>query len=47
MQITPEITFHDLERSDWMYSLGSQPLLRKLRGEPQFEAVVAKLGLPR
>jgi len=34
------------ERSDWMYSLGAQPLLKGLRGDTDFEAVVAKLGLP-
>jgi len=34
------------ERSDWMYSLGTQPLMRTLHGDPDFEAVVAKLGLP-
>jgi tetratricopeptide (TPR) repeat protein len=45
--VVPALEQGLLERSDWMYSLGSQPLLRKLRGEPQFEAVVAKLGLPR
>lgn len=36
-----------LKRSDWMYSLGTQPLLRNLSGDPAFEAVVAKLRLPR
>jgi TolB-like protein/Tfp pilus assembly protein PilF len=35
-----------VERSDWMYSLRTQPLLRSLHGDPGFEAVVAKLGLP-
>ena len=35
-----------VERSDWMYSLGTQPLLGNLRRDPGFEAVVAKLGLP-
>jgi TolB-like protein/tetratricopeptide (TPR) repeat protein/predicted Ser/Thr protein kinase len=34
------------ERSDWMYSIGTQPFLKDLRGEPRFEAVLAKLELP-
>jgi len=35
-----------VEHADWMYSLGRQPLLEDLRGETDFQAVVAKLGLP-
>ncbi|HTI62670.1 MAG TPA: protein kinase [Gemmatimonadaceae bacterium] len=34
------------ERSDWMYSIGRQPFLKDLHGDPRFEAVLAKLGLP-
>jgi tetratricopeptide (TPR) repeat protein len=34
------------ERSDWMYSLERQPFLEELHGEPRFQAVLAKLGLP-
>ena len=34
------------ERSDWMYSLEMQPFLKELHGEPRFQAVLAKLGLP-
>jgi tetratricopeptide (TPR) repeat protein len=34
------------ERSDWMYSLERQPFLTELHGEPRFQAVLAKLGLP-
>ena len=44
--VVPTLEQGILERSDWMYSLRAQPLLRNLRGEPEFEAVVAKLGLP-
>ena len=34
------------QRSDWMYSLGRQPLLRGLYGDPRFEATVRSLRLP-
>lgn len=34
------------ERSDWMYSLGTQPWLLDLHGDPRFQAVLAKLRLP-
>jgi hypothetical protein len=34
------------ERSDWMYSLGTQPLLRDLHDDPRFRAVLDKLGVP-
>jgi Tfp pilus assembly protein PilF len=34
------------ERSDWMYSLNTQPWLLDLHDDPRFHAVVAKLGLP-
>ena len=34
------------ERSDWMYSLGTQPMLLDLHGDPRFRAIVSKLGLP-
>lgn len=33
------------ERSDWMYSLGTQPLLRNLHGDPRFQVVLDKLGV--
>jgi hypothetical protein len=35
-----------VERSDWMYSLGTQPWLVDLHGDPRFQAVLAKLRLP-
>jgi tetratricopeptide (TPR) repeat protein len=35
------------QRSDWMYSLAHQPLIRDLRGNPRFEAIVESLHLPR
>ena len=35
------------ERSDWMYSLGTQPMLLDLHDDPRFQAVLDKLGLPR
>jgi TolB-like protein/Tfp pilus assembly protein PilF len=34
------------ERSDWMYSLGTQPLLAQWRDHPRLRAILAKLGLP-
>ena len=34
------------ERSDWMYSLATQPLLLDLHDDPRFQALLAKLGLP-
>jgi tetratricopeptide (TPR) repeat protein len=34
------------QRSDWMYSLGRQPLLRDLYGDPRFDAIVRSLRLP-
>ena len=34
------------QRSDWMYSLGRQPLLRELHGDPRFDAIVQSLRLP-
>jgi serine/threonine protein kinase/tetratricopeptide (TPR) repeat protein len=34
------------ERSDWMYSLGTQPWLLDLHVDPRFQAVLAKLDLP-
>jgi serine/threonine protein kinase/tetratricopeptide (TPR) repeat protein len=34
------------QRSDWMYPLGRQPLLRHLYGDPRFEAIVRSLRLP-
>ena len=34
------------ERSDWMYSVGTQPFLKDLHGEPRFQAVLSRLGLP-
>ena len=45
--VVPALEQGLLERSDWMYSLATQPLLRNLNGDPEFEAVVAKLRLPR
>jgi serine/threonine-protein kinase len=33
-------------RSDWMYSVGTQPLLRKYHGNPRFLAVLDRLKLP-
>jgi tetratricopeptide (TPR) repeat protein len=44
--VVPTLERGLVERSDWMYSLGTQPLLRSLKGDPEFEVVVAKLGLP-
>jgi serine/threonine-protein kinase len=35
-----------VERSDWMYSLGTQPWLVDLHDDPRFQAVLAKLRLP-
>lgn len=35
-----------VERSDWMYSVGTQPFLKALHGEPRFDAVLAQLALP-
>ena len=35
-----------VERSDWMYSTGTQPFLNDLHGEPRFQAVLTGLGLP-
>jgi len=35
-----------VERSDWMYSTGTQPFLKDLHGEPRFEAVLTALALP-
>lgn len=35
-----------VERSDWMYSIGTQPFFKELRAEPRFQAVLAGLGLP-
>jgi len=35
-----------VERSDWMYSVGTQPFLKDLHGEPRFHAVLTRLGLP-
>jgi serine/threonine protein kinase/tetratricopeptide (TPR) repeat protein len=34
------------ERSDWMYSLGTQPWLMDLHSDPRFQIVLAKLALP-
>jgi hypothetical protein len=34
------------ERSDWMYSLTTQPWLLDLHDDPRFQAVRAKLRLP-
>ncbi len=34
------------ERSDWMYSIETQPFLNGLHGEPRFQAVLASLRLP-
>ena len=34
------------ERSDWMYSIGTQPFLNDLHDEPRFEAVLTALALP-
>ena len=34
------------ERSDWMYSIATQPFLKDLHREPRFQAVLAKLALP-
>jgi serine/threonine protein kinase/Flp pilus assembly protein TadD len=34
-------------RSDWMYSVGTQPLLRKYHGNPRFVRVLERLRLPR
>ena len=45
--VVPALEQGLLERSDWMYSLATQPLLRNLNGDPESEAVVAKLRLPR
>jgi len=44
--VVPTLEQGLLERSDWMYSLGTQPLLRHLKVDPEFDAVVAKLRLP-
>ena len=35
------------ERSDWMYSIRTQPWLLDLHGDLRFQAVVDKLGLPK
>ncbi|HEX5435913.1 MAG TPA: protein kinase [Gemmatimonadaceae bacterium] len=35
------------DRSSAMYTIGCQPLLRALHGDPRFEAVLAKLALPK
>jgi eukaryotic-like serine/threonine-protein kinase len=35
-----------VDRSDWMYSIGTQPFFKELRGEPRFQAVLTGLGLP-
>ena len=45
--VVPALEQGLVERSDWMYSLGTQPLLKNLRGDVEFEAVVAKLRLPQ
>jgi tetratricopeptide (TPR) repeat protein len=34
------------ERSDWMYTLGVQPWLLDLHGDPRFEEVLARMQLP-
>jgi hypothetical protein len=34
------------ERSDWMYSLNTQPWLLDLHDDPRFQGVLAKLRLP-
>ncbi len=34
-------------RSDWMYSVGTQPLLRKYHTNPRFLRVLQRLRLPR
>lgn len=44
--VVPALEQGLVDRSDWMYSIATQPLLRSLHGDPGFEAVVAKLGLP-
>ena len=33
-------------RSDWMYSVGTQPLLRKYHGNPRFVRVLERMRLP-
>ncbi len=35
-----------VERDDWMYSLGTQPMFRPWRDEPRFREIVGRLGLP-
>jgi len=35
------------DRSDWMYSLGCQPLLRAVRHDPRFKAILESMHLPR
>jgi tetratricopeptide (TPR) repeat protein len=32
-------------RDDWMYSIGTQPFFRNLRGHPRFERIRERLGL--
>lgn len=34
------------ERSSWMISLGVEPVLDPLRGEPRFQRLVERVGLP-
>jgi hypothetical protein len=34
------------ERSDWMYSLNTQPWLLDLHDDPRFQAILEKMRLP-
>lgn len=34
-------------RNHWMYSVRAQPIFARYRGHPRFEAVLARLGLPK